>query len=333
MSVIAKLKKHQKLMRLLEIAKKRFSDAELGNSSIVVSYYLLLSLFPLLLAVGNLLPFLHIDPDTVLPYIQEIIPAEIFSFIGPAITNLLTESSGGVLSISALAALWSASQSINALQGALNKSYGVAGRPNFIVSRLVSVLIIILLLMGIIGITLILGVGKSILDALQPVVGIPDEVIGLFQTVKWPATIVALLIIMTIIYWLVPNAKVTFPSAFPGAVVATIGWMILGQVFGLYTRFFAAKVSGYQIIGSFIVLMLWLNFAATIVLVGGIVNAIIAAYRSGGSVAKRTGPMSRLSARLFQRFVKHDSAQKDTDTPSKDGSTKQKTQEPDQDNS
>ncbi|KAF1291860.1 YihY/virulence factor BrkB family protein [Candidatus Enterococcus leclercqii] len=305
MKLVEKIKNNKRLMTLLTISKERFSEAELSNSGVVVSYYLLLSLFPLLIAVGNILPFLHIDPNDVLPYIENIIPKEIYSFLGPAITSLLTQGSGGLLSVSALATLWSASQSINALQGALNKAYGVDGRDNFIVTRVVSVVIIVFLFLGIIGVTLILGVGKSILDALQPIFGFSEGIIGLFQTLKWPVTIIALLAIMTIIYWLVPNAKVTFRSAFPGAVVATVGWMLLGQLFGLYTRFFASKVSGYQIIGSFIVLMLWLNLASTIILAGGILNAVIEAYRSGGEVAERKGPVSKLTSKISNKFSEH----------------------------
>ena len=304
MKWLQKLRNNESLKRLLAIGKQRFSDAELGNSSVVVAYYLLLSLFPLLIAIGNLLPFFRIDPNGVLPYLENVMPAEIYSFLGPAIHSLLTQSSGGLLSISAIAAVWSASQSINALQGAMNKAYGVPNRENFIIVRIVSVLILLLLLAGGLGATIVLGVGKAVLDALQPIFGFSGEIIKTFQTLKWPATILALLLIMTVIYWLVPNARVRAFAAFPGAVIATIGWLLLGQLFGLYTRFFAARVSGYQIIGSFIVLMIWLNLAAGITLLGGIVNAIIATYKGGGSVEKRHGPLSRMTTKLKKRLTK-----------------------------
>ena len=87
-------------------------------------------------------------------------------------------------------------------------------------------------------------------------------------------------------------------TTWPGAVVATLGWMLLGQLFGLYAQFFAAKVSGYQIIGSFIVLMLWLNMAATIIILGGITNAIIAEYITGEEVQDRKGPLAKLGNKI-----------------------------------
>mgnify|MGYP002589140147 CR=1 FL=1 len=301
MKIVDKVKSNQKLMRFIETTQNRITDSEMGTTSVVVAYYLLLSLFPLMIALGNLLPYLSIDPNTVLSYVQELIPSQIYD--GPAIENLLTTSSGGLLSISALAALWSASQSINALQIAMNKAFGVDQRSNFIVVRAVSFVIILLFMIAIVGVTMVFGLGKIILDFLQPIFKFQDNLIDTFQTVKWPVTIVALLFIMMLIYWLVPNAKVKLRSTLPGAIFATIGWMLLSQVFGLYARYFAAKIIGYQIIGSFIVLMIWLNLAATIIILGGIINAVVEEYVSGQEIKERTDPVQRISSKIEDTFT------------------------------
>ncbi|WP_313539213.1 YihY/virulence factor BrkB family protein [Enterococcus sp.] len=303
MKIVDKVKGNQKLMRFIETTQVRITESEMGTTSVVVAYYLLFSLFPLLIAVGNLLPFLSIDPNTVLPYVQELFPSEIYDFIGPAIENLLTTSSGGLLSISVLAALWSASQSINALQIAMNKAFGVEQRANFIVVRAVSFVILLLFMIAIVGVTMVFGLGKMILDLLQPIFQFPDNIISTFQTLKWPLTIFALLFIMMMIYWLVPNAKVKLRSTLPGAIFSTVGWMLLSQVFGLYARYFTAKISGYQIIGSFIVLMIWLNLAATIVILGGIINAVVEEYVTGQEIRSRKDPVERLSSKIEDTFT------------------------------
>jgi membrane protein len=302
MKWISKIKSNQKLMRFIETTQTRITESEMGTTSIVVAYYLLLSLFPLLIAIGNILPFLSISPNDVLPYVQELIPGQVYEFIGPAIEDLLTSSSGSLLSISALAAVWSASKSINALQIAMNKAFGVEQRSNFIVVRAVSFLIILLFMIAIVGVTMVIGLGKIILDFLQPIFNIQDEMIATFQTVKWPLTIIALLLILMLIYWIVPNAKVKLRSTLPGAIFATAGWMLLSQMFGLYARFFAAKISGYQIIGSFIVLMIWLNLAATIIVLGGIINAVVEEYVSGQEIETRKDPVKRISSKIEDTF-------------------------------
>lgn len=303
MNALKKLQGNDNVKRFIQTVQQRVRDSEMGTTSIVVAYYLLLSLFPLLIAVGNVLPFLHINPNNVLPYIQEVIPEPIYDFLGPAIKDLLTQGSGGLLSISAIATLWSASQSINAMQKAMNKAYGVEDRGNFIITRIVSVFIVVLLLIAIVGVTIVVGSGKLILEALQPIFEFQDTIINTFQTVKWPLTIVTMMALMSVIYWIVPNVKVRLRSVLPGAVFATVGWMLLSQVFGLYAKYFAARVSGYQIIGSFVVLMLWLNFAATVIVLGSIINAVVESFVNG-KVVERSAPLAKWKTRVKTHFGK-----------------------------
>lgn len=293
MGIWQKIKENKELMRFIETTQNRMNDSEIGTTSVVVAYYLLLSLFPLIIAFGNVLPFLNIDPNTVLTYVREVMPETIYQFIGPAVKDLLTESSSSLLSISALAALWSASQSINALQIAMNKAYGVDNRKNFLIVRLVSLVVIVLFMVAIGGVTIVLGLGNLILEAIQPIFQFPLQLIDQFQALKWPVTLVALFVILFLIYLIVPNAQLKLKTILPGTIFATVGWMLLSQVFGIYAKYFASRVSGYQIIGSFIVLMLWLNFAATIVILGGIINAVVQEYVLGSQATRRKGPLNR----------------------------------------
>src|SRR5699024_5716339 len=272
--------KQNALRNFFSILVKRIMSSEFSTYSIVVAYYLLLSLFPLLITVGNILPFLSIDPNTVLPYIQEIMPQTIYQFLGPAIKSLLTQSSGGLLSISAVTTIWSASKSINALQKAMNKSLGVKERSS-ILARILSFFVLIFFLLGIVVLSVIIGVGKEVLVYLPPVLHFSNTLIDAFQTVKWPLTAIVLFLVMMVIYWLVPNVRMKLRSLLPGSLLATVGWLLLSQVFSLYAKYFATSVSGYQIIGSFVVLMLWLNFAAMILILGSVVNASVEEMHSG----------------------------------------------------
>lgn len=52
MKIVDKVKSNQKLMRFIETTQNRITDSEMGTTSVVVAYYLLLSLFPLMIALG-----------------------------------------------------------------------------------------------------------------------------------------------------------------------------------------------------------------------------------------------------------------------------------------
>ncbi|MBO1308245.1 YihY/virulence factor BrkB family protein [Enterococcus sp. 669A] len=304
--MLEKLKSNEKLMRLIETVQTHVQETEIGDRSVVVAYYLLLSFFPLLIVIGNLLPYLSITPETVLPYVREIIPAEIYEFLKPAIEGLLSNNSGGLLSISVFAAIWSSSKGVNALQTALNRAYGVDDRGNFVISRIVSVGMVGLLLMAVIAIALFFSVGQIIMDGLQPLLGFSTAYIETFTRLRWPITLLGLLIILSAIYILIPNAKVRLRYTLPGTIFATLGWMVLAQGFGLYARTFARSISGYQIIGSFIVLMLWLNFAATIVIFGGIINVTLEEIRTGREVRQGNSRVNKLLKFFKEKSSKSD---------------------------
>lgn len=304
--MLEKLKSNEKLMRLIETVQTHVQETEIGDRSVVVAYYLLLSFFPLLIVIGNLLPYLSITPETVLPYVREIIPAEIYEFLKPAIEGLLSNNSGGLLSISVFAAVWSSSKGVNALQTALNRAYGVDDRGNFVISRIVSVGMVGLLLMAVIAIALFFSVGQIIMDGLQPLLGFSTTYIEAFTRLRWPITLLGLLIILSAIYIVIPNAKVRLRYTLPGTIFATLGWMVLAQGFGLYARTFARSISGYQIIGSFIVLMLWLNFAATIVIFGGIINVTLEEIRTGREVRQGDSRVNKLLKFFKEKSSKSD---------------------------
>lgn len=304
MGLIDKFKANKKLMAFIKASQKHLAETEIGDRSVVVAYYLLLSFFPILIVVGNLLPYFNVTPETVLPYLSEVIPPNIFNFLKPAITGLLQNSSGGLLSISVLGALWSSSKGINALQKALNRAYGVEDRGNFVISRIVSVGMVGILMMGIIAIALFFSAGQVILDALQPLLRFSPDIIDTFLRLRWPVTLLGLLIILGGLYMIIPNARVRIKYALPGTLFATIGWVVLAQGFSLYAQTFAQSVSGYQIIGSFIVLMFWLNFAATIIILGGVLNVTIEEFHTGQEVREGSNRVNKWFNRLKNRFIK-----------------------------
>jgi membrane protein len=84
---------------------------------------------------------------------------------------------------------------------------------------------------------------------------------------------IILFLIFTGLYWIAPNVKLKCRSAFPGAIFATIGWILSSM--GL--SFYVGNISNYSLtyggIGAIIVLMIWLYLSAFIIILGGEVNA------------------------------------------------------------
>ena len=115
------------------------SDSEL--TSVAVAYYWLISIFPLLLVVVNILPYFQIPVSDFLKVVNEFLPDTMYDVVAKIITEVLTQPSTGLLSFAVLSALWTFSKSMNFLQKAFNKAYGVAKNRGMISRQLMSLFV------------------------------------------------------------------------------------------------------------------------------------------------------------------------------------------------
>lgn len=249
--------------------------------SIVVTYYMLLSFFPLLIVIGNMLPYLRIDDAALYPYIRELLPPDIYRILKDTIEGLLSKSNGGLLSISALGTFWAISKGINAIRISLDKAYGISKGKVQIVRRVLSFFMIFLLMLALLILMFVMGFGQVILEYILPILGLPDDILTTFQTLRWPVTITVLFVVMTCIYYFLPSAKIHFTTILYGSVFTSISWMTVTQFFSLYMTRFSGKLSSYGIIGGFILFMFWLNIAASVIIIGGILNVTIERFKYG----------------------------------------------------
>ena len=115
-----------------------YQSAETDITSIAVAYYSLISVFPLLLILVNILPYFQIPVADFLEVIEDVLPETFYEVVAKIVRDVLTQPSSGLLSFSILSALWTFSQSMNFLQKAFNKAYGVAKSRGVISHRLLS---------------------------------------------------------------------------------------------------------------------------------------------------------------------------------------------------
>ncbi|TFI75715.1 YihY/virulence factor BrkB family protein [Carnobacterium divergens] len=281
MEIKQRLMEKKELVRLIQTIQKKYKEAEVTNSAVIIAYYLLLSFFPILIVVGNLLPLLNLDMEMLIPYMQSLIPEYIFTQLEPTMLNLLTSSSSGLLSAGAIGAIWASSKGMNAMQVSMNKAYGVEPRKNMFVIRLASLAFTLVLILGIVLLVLVFSFGQMILDYLTPLLQLSTSTLKTFQTLKWPVTLLVLFFVFILIYYMVPNAKTKVKNVIPGALFATVGWMTLSQGFAIYVNYFSGRTQSYGTIGTMIVLMLWLNGSGVILTLGAVINASLDQFYHG----------------------------------------------------
>lgn len=275
------LPKRVKFREFIKLAARRVMEADLGATSASLAYYALLSLFPMLILAGNLLPVFGLSYNSVSRYLSQVIPSSIMGWINPVIKNLLNSSNGGVLSIGAIGTIWAASLAINGLKNGFNKAYGVKPPQNFFVQRLLSMLMIFILVLVLASVMVAFTFGRQFLEWLVPVLGLSDAWLITFNRWRWPVTLAAMAVIVLVIYYFLPNVRMKFWTILPGSAFTVASWLLLAQAFSWYMRVFGTRFNSYGTLGTFIVLLLWLNFMAMMLLIGVVINAVVAEYFTG----------------------------------------------------
>lgn len=251
-----------------------FQAANINKNAVVVAYYALLSVFPLLIFLGNLLPFLNIQVNDVLPYIQALFPASIYRTLAPQIVRYLRSGNGCLLSIGAVITLWSASRGIVNLRDSINQAYGVKTPQNALLARLLSLVLTLVFAVIILVLILIFGFGQDVLNYVVPRLDLPPTLLRVFAQLKLPVTSATLLVILLLLFYFLPDVRLHLRCILPGTILTAVGWLALAQFFALYVRYFMRSISSYGAIGTFIVLMFWLVFVAQIMLLGAFINRL-----------------------------------------------------------
>ncbi|MEF2097199.1 YihY/virulence factor BrkB family protein [Bacillus sp. CFBP9009] len=239
------------------------------------AYYYLLALFPLLILLLSLLPYLNIDIQTALDTIKTFMPAETMEVIEKNIINILSERNGGLLTFGFLGTIWSASNGMNAFIHSMNIAYDVEETRNFIKARFISIVLTLGLVVAFIVMLGLPVFGKVIIDLLQQVIPIPEETQILFSLLRWVIAVVVISLVLTFLYRFAPNKSFPFKHVIPGAVTATVLWLGISLGFSFYVSNFANYSSTYGSLGGVIILMLWLYLSGLIFVIGGEINAIL----------------------------------------------------------
>lgn len=252
-------------------------QANIGSSAAEMAYYLLLSIFPILLLIANIVPILPFDNQTVVDFVAGILPSEVETLIIPTLENYLGSTNTGIISISLIVSIWTASTAFSRLQIILNRVYGVEPAGNIIINRIFAFVVTTALVLGLGALSIMFVFGETIFNFMNNIMSLPLVMFDLFTTLRWPLLLVGLLIVMIFIFQFVPNHKYPIKYTLIGALVSAVGILLLSSLFGLYVSYFGGSSVTNGTLGVFIVLMLYLYLSSIMVIVGGLVNSL--AYR------------------------------------------------------
>ncbi|MCE5002904.1 YihY/virulence factor BrkB family protein [Staphylococcus pseudoxylosus] len=252
----------------------RIGKDDASGLSAQLSYYFMLSLFPMLLFLLSIVPVVGVKQSTIRDMIKDHVPPAYASQVADIIGDIMSNASGSILSVGLILALWSASNGMTALMNSFNVAYDVEDSRNFIVSKLFSVLFTLAMII-VMPVALVLPTfGQQIGDLLFGPLGLGEQVKWVFDTIRYVLPVIVVLIAFMVLYTLAPNVKIKLMSVIPGAIFATIVFLAGSYLFGIYISNFSNYSKTYGSIAGIIILMLWLYITGFIIIIGAEINAI-----------------------------------------------------------
>jgi membrane protein len=240
-----------------------------------VAFYGLLSLFPLITVLISIYG-LVVEPQAAqqqVSMVGEVLPQQTRQILDEQLTRVTASANtaltfGVILGV--VLALWSAGAGTKALIEGLNIVYDEEEKRGFIKLNAVALgLTLGLILFMIFALALV-----AILPALIGMLGLPSAVQGWARWLRWPILALAFMVALAALYRLAPSRSgPRWRWVTPGAVGATVLWIIGSLLFSWYVSSFGSYNETYGSLAAVVVLMLWFWVSALIVLIGAEWNA------------------------------------------------------------
>jgi membrane protein len=259
-----------------------FADRLFGRAA-ELGFYFLFALFPTLFSASSILGLAarsaHEIYDRLLDYLALVIPTSALGAVLQTFNETTAAASSDKLTFGLIAAIWSASVGISAIQDALNAVYKVRDTRSYLKARIQAIGLTILLSLIV---TLILAamLGGDFAAALaHHVLRSPAAAFlaGAFARVAGWAIATALLVLsFAVVYYWAPDVKARrWHWLTPGGAFGILGWLIASLGLRIYLHFFNSYSMTYGSLGAVIILLTWFYITGLMLLVGAEINSEI----------------------------------------------------------
>lgn len=240
-------------------------------------YYLFMSLVPIVMIICCILPYTPYNLAAVLDYIDHYFTKSLADIMRNIASAIYTSSST-TLTVSILLTLYSASASMKALMKGMDSAYEFECHNNIIWFTLRALFYMVLLVATLLLSLIIMVYGGKILALIKTYfvyVGVLD---ALLSQTRYLMVMLVLTVVFILLYRVMPSKSVRILDQIPGAIFASVTWVIFSWGFTIYIGF-SNKFGAYGFIGTIMVAMLWMHYCLFFLLIGGYMNSFLTAHR------------------------------------------------------
>ena len=260
----------------LEMLRHFFAD-KLTRASAELSYYLLFSIFPLLVLVSLLLSMTDFSTKTLLK-VMVILPADVQKLLLPTLTRYLGEYQlhprYWQIIFFSIFTIYFMSRTMDSLMQHVNSIYGVpdarGGLRQFVFEIATAAGLVVALILSV----ALTWLGRGITAILSSVFDLPPWIQILLHNGRILIAFGVVFLVMLVLFYWTPNCKMKWCDVLPGTVFVLCVWVIGTLIFSIYFNNFSRYDVIYGSISAIMVLLLWLYMSCIIIFFGFVINYI-----------------------------------------------------------
>lgn len=278
-----KLKKGKRLTLYALIT--RYVNNQVGSRAASLAYYLLFSLFPLLILIASIIGLLNIDPHSIDPHsigtlLSRFLPTGITKLAATYLEYIQQSYNSTIMVFSIVFSIWFPFRAIKGLMRDVRRSFDLDETPGsklFIIRQIICTLLLpTTILLSLILIVLGQNVIESVLHLFLPgTIHLNELLIELWQYLRFVAAALLMGFSIGVLYELSLDKFLPFRNVLPGIVFVLVVWVVSSILFSVYVEHYANYSLIYGTLGAFIVLMLWLYLTSLIFIMGSELNAVL----------------------------------------------------------
>ena len=270
------------LRRTIRLMAANYFRHDVGRNGAALAYYLLFTLFPLLIFISSLLGLLELDVASISQTLGSILPRDIVELLEMYLDYVSQTSSGSMLWFSLIFSIYFPMLAAKCLMDSVQRAYHLR-RPTHPVAYAFRQLAFTVVLLVVIALSLTLStVGQRVLGFFAELLPVSQWLLTLWHYLRFLLLAVIMFAALGALYAMSQDRRQPVTAIVPGAVMALVGWMAVSIGFSFYVENFASYTIIYGTLGAVVVLMIWLYLTATILIMGAELNAALRTARSGG---------------------------------------------------
>jgi membrane protein len=256
--------------------KESYVDDILSLSA-QLAYYFFLSLFPALLFLVSLASFFPVENlvDEAVRYLGGVAPPDAISFLRDQIHKISESDDGGILTFAFLFTIWSSSGAMVSIISTMNMAYDIEESRPWWKTRLIAVgLTVGLALFILVSFALVIA-GPTLAERVAGAMHLGPAFEWTWKVLQWPIVFALVATAVGVIYYYAPDAEQDWVWITPGAVLATLLWLVISLGFKIYLANWGEYNETYGALAGVIILLLWFYLSGLAILAGAELNAEI----------------------------------------------------------